>query len=259
MAAYKHKLQIRASDNYVDRKVGPSPIISMTKGTLAQQIGIAIRTARKRRGLVQRNIAEHVGVKTAAVGQWEIGTNLPSTENLVRTAEKLRVDPTALTRGELIYLGDDDLGDAEIVTDLTPANALGPMDLEVRGVAYGGDEGDFSFNGEVASYIRRPPGIANVRNVFALNLLSDSMEPRFSAGEVIVCGGREPVPGDDVVIEMFPENEGEAGKAFVKRLLRRTSKDIVVKQFNPERELIFDRYGVKTLWRVIPTKELLGF
>jgi phage repressor protein C with HTH and peptisase S24 domain len=168
-------------------------------------------------------------------------------------------DWNQLTKGELVYLGNDDLGDAEIVTDMTPAAALGPMDLAVRGVAYGGDEGDFTFNGDVASYLRRPPGIANVRNVFALNLLSDSMEPRFSAGEVIVCGGREPVPGDDIVIGMFPASDGEAGKAFVKRLVRRTSKDIVVKQFNPEKEITFDRFAVKTLWRVIPTKELLGF
>lgn len=243
----------------MDAQVTLVPIISMAKGEeLSHRIGVAIKTARKRRGYVQRNIAEHVGVAVAAVGQWEIGASRPTYDNLVKTADKLRVDPTALGRGELVFLDDDNLGDAEIVAEIaTPS--LGPMDLELRGASYGGDDGDFTFNGEVQGFVRRPPGIANVPNVFALHVLSTSMAPKFDPGEIIIVGGREPVAGDHVVIEMFPEHEGEAGKSFVKRLKNRTSKEIVVEQYNPPKEIVFDRFAIKTLWRVIPTKELLGF
>jgi phage repressor protein C with HTH and peptisase S24 domain len=243
----------------MDASLADVPIISMPKGdNLSHRIGVAIKTARKQRGFVQRNIAEHVGIAVAAVGQWEIGASRPSFDNLVKTAEKLRVDPTALGRGELVFLDGENLGDAEMVAEIAPP-AMGPMDLEVRGASFGGDDGDFTFNGEVNGFVRRPPGIANLRNVFALHVLSTSMVPKFEPGELIIVGGREPVPGDHVVIEMFPENEGEAGKSFVKKLIRRTAKEIVVEQYNPVKEITFDRFAVKALWRVIPTKELLGF
>lgn len=230
----------------------------MAKSDLALKIGTAIKTARKRRGLVQRNIAEKLKIEVAAVGMWESGKNLPSTENLVKAAEVLRVDPIALSRGELIFDDGDELADAEIITEPAPP-PTGPMDVQLLGVSYGGDDGDFEFNGEVSGYVRRPPGIASVRNVFALHVLSDSMVPRYDPGEVIYCGGREPVPGDHIVIETFPTNEGEAGKSFVKKLIKRTAKEVVVEQYNPPAQLTFDRYTVKNLWRVIPLKELIGF
>lgn len=234
------------------------PIISMPKGdSLSHKIGAAIKVARKRRGLVQRNIAEHLGIAVAAVGQWETGASRPNSDNLVKAAERLGIDSTALNRGELVFLDDENLGDAEIIAEIPPA--MGPMDVELRGVSYGGDDGDFTFNGEVQGYVRRPPGIASLRNVFALHVLSTSMVPKFEPGEVIIIGGREPVPGDHVVVETFPENEGEAGKAFVKKLERRTAKEIVVSQYNPPKEITYDRFAIKALWRVIPTKELLGF
>ncbi|KQS74084.1 repressor [Rhizobium sp. Leaf384] len=233
-------------------------MISMAKGEHATKIGIAIRTARKRRGLVQRNIAQQLGIDVAAVGMWETGRNLPSPENLLRTAEFLRVDPSALMRGDLVYQDDEALADAEVVSDGFVPN-LGPMDIEMLGVIYGGDDGDFTFNGTVAGYVRRPQGIANLKNVWATHVLGDSMVPKFDPGDVIYCGGREPVPGDCIVIELYPDNEGESTKAYVKLLKRRTAKEIITEQYNPKKEVIYDRYRVKNLWRVIPWKELLGF
>jgi phage repressor protein C with HTH and peptisase S24 domain len=230
----------------------------MAKNERSAKIGAAIRTARKRRGLVQREVSELLGVAVAAVGQWESGTNGPSADNLVRVAEVLRVNPLALMRGELVYEGEDALADAEIISTFAPV-PTGPMDVEIRGVSYGGDDGDFTFNGEVAGYVRRPPGIAHMRNVFALHVLSDSMVPRYDPGEVIYCGGREPVPGDHVVVETFPDREGEVGKAFVKKLVKRTAQEVVAEQYNPAKELKFDRSKVQRIWRVIPLKELIGF
>ncbi len=258
MLGYKHNLEIDTSENLIDAKAAYGPIISMAKRELPLKVGAAIRTARKRRGLVQRNIAEFLGIEVAAVGMWESGKNMPSAENSFRVAAFLNIDPVALSRGEVAYLKDDGLADAEIISDPAPLDA-GPKDVEMLGVTYGGDDGDFQFNGEVTEYVRRPPGIANVKNVFALYVLSDSMAPRYEPGEVIYCGTREPIPGDYVVIEMHPEIEGQPGKAFIKRLKQRTGKEIIVEQFNPPKLIPFDRYTVKNIWRVIPNKELFGF
>jgi phage repressor protein C with HTH and peptisase S24 domain len=230
----------------------------MAKSDLSIKIGTAISTARKRRGFVQRHIAEALGVQVAAVGQWEIGKNTPSMDNLLKVAEFLRIDAIALSRGEILYEDDAALADVEIVGDPAPEN-LGALDVELLGVAYGGEDGDFTFNGQVNGYVRRPSGISRLRNVFATNVMSDSMSPRYEPGEIIYLGGREPTPGDYVVIEMHPDEEGQVGKAFIKKLKRRTASEIITEQFNPPKEVIFDRYRMKNLWRVIPWSELLGF
>ncbi|PAQ09115.1 phage repressor protein C [Mesorhizobium temperatum] len=232
---------------------------AMAKTSLSIKVGAAIRKARKQRGLVMRHIAEHNETDVAAVGNWETGRNLPKTENLLKTAAFLRVDPVALGRGEVVFLDDaDNVADAEIVTDAAPLPA-GPMDIELLGAAVGGDDGDFTFNGEVAGYVQRPPGIAHLRKVFALHVLSDSMVPRYEPGEMLYCGGRDAVPGDHVVIEMFPEENERNGKAFIKKLVKRTAAELVVEQYNPPKTLIFNRYAIKHVWRVIPLKELLGY
>jgi phage repressor protein C with HTH and peptisase S24 domain len=233
----------------------------MEKAERAKRVGNAIRQARKQRAKVMREVAERIGVNVAAVGNWEGGHNLPSTDNLIQVADFLGVDATALGRGEVVFLeeaGEEKPSDAEFVTT-AGLPTVGPMDVELMGIAVGGDDGDFTFNGEVAGHVRRPPGIAHLRNVFALHILSDSMVPRYYPGELIYVGGREPVPGDYVVIEMFPEEGAKAGKAYVKHLLRRTASDVIVRQHNPDKEITYNRYEVKRVWRVIPYTELLGF
>ncbi|MER9232198.1 helix-turn-helix transcriptional regulator [Mesorhizobium sp. M0622] len=231
----------------------------MVKTALSVKVGAAIRRARKQRGLVMRHIAEHNDTDVAAVGNWETGRNLPKTENLLKTAAFLRVDPVALGKGEVVFLEDSGpVADAEIVTDPGPLPA-GPMDIQLLGTAVGGDDGDFTFNGQPAGYVQRPPGIRHLRNVFALHVLSDSMVPRYEPGEMIYCGGREAVPGDHVVIETLPEENEHNGKAFIKKLVKRTAAELIVEQYNPPKTLTFNRYAIKNVFRVIPLKELLGY
>lgn len=236
-------------------------MLVMEKSDRAELVGQAIRRARKQQGKVMREVAEHLGVNVAAVGNWEGGQNLPSHDNLVRTAEFLGVDAVALGRGEVKFLAVDDQnppGDAEFVTPAIPA-AMGALDVPIMGNTVGGEDGDFTFNGEVAGMARRPPGILHLRNVFALHVLSESMVPRYDPGELIFVGGREPVPGDHVVIEMFPEEGSTVGKSYIKKLMRRTAKEVIVQQYNPLKDYSFDRYAIKQIWRVIPPRELLGF
>jgi phage repressor protein C with HTH and peptisase S24 domain len=234
-------------------------MLAMTKSDRAVKIGAAIRLARKRRGKVMRELAEHIGVETAAVGNWENGHNLPSTDNLLKLADFLHVGSSELGRGEVRFLDEQpELSDAEIVTDPAPFQG-GPRDVRVLGASVGGDDGDFTFNGQVIGYVRRPPGIATLNDVFAVHVIGDSMEPRFEPGDMIYCSTRTPVPGDDIVIEMFPAEGETVGKAFIKRLVRRTKSEIVCRQYNPARELVFSPYEVKSVFRVIPLRELVGF
>jgi phage repressor protein C with HTH and peptisase S24 domain len=101
--------------------------------------------------------------------------------------------------------------------------------MDVRGVAQGGKDGAFYFE-DVISQVRRPPGIQRAKNVTALNVCGDSMEPRYRAGVLVYVQLREPIAGDDVVVELYPEHEGDAPKAFLKELVEITPRRIVCKQ-----------------------------
>lgn len=133
---------------------------------------------------------------------------------------------------------------------------LGNEWMDLLGVAEGGPDGSFSL-GEVIDHVRRPPGLRKAKDAAALNVVGDSMVPRFKPGELIYVTKRPPAPGDDVVIELYEEIEGTGQKTFLKELVRKTGLRIFCKQHNPETEIEFDAGEVKTLWRVVPLRELL--
>jgi len=127
------------------------------------------------------------------------------------------------------------------------------------GNAVGGRDADFFLNGDVIDHVRRPPGIARAKGVFAIYVVGDSMFPRFAEGELIYATTlRKPAIGDDVIVELLPPHDGAQSAGYLKRLVRQTPTKIVVSQFNPTKTPEFDLRRVKAVHRVIPWTELLG-
>lgn len=60
-------------------------------------IGNNLKNLRKNRGLSQELLAEKIGVSRQAVSKWETDATIPSTANLIKLADILGVDLTALT------------------------------------------------------------------------------------------------------------------------------------------------------------------
>lgn len=73
-------------------------------------IGDRIRAARKRVGMTQRVLAEHLGVDKSAVAQWENEITGIKTANLIETARILGIRPSELlggsTRDDQLVLDD---------------------------------------------------------------------------------------------------------------------------------------------------------
>lgn len=137
----------------------------------------------------------------------------------------------------------------------------GPRDIEELGITVGGDGEDdsaFEFNGQVIDYVKRPIGILDRKDVFALRVSNSSMEPKYEDGERVYVEKRRPAIRDFVVVELKPREEGRAGKSFIKRLVAMDAAKITVEQYNPRGLLEFGRHEVKTLYRVIPERELRG-
>lgn len=237
-----------------------------------RQMANWIRDVRKERTITLEKLAELTGLSPSFISRMEAGKRGVSLEHAVTIARALSVDVGRITDEygkEQVEAAERALpepverdaappSDAVFISGALP-RPTGPRDVEKLGVAAAGEDGDFQFNGEVIDYVTRPRGLAGRPGVFALEVISDSMYPAYRKGDVIFCDRLDPKIDDDVVIETFPENGETAGKAYVKRLKRRTKSALVVEQFNPPGDLTFDPYAIKHLWRVVPNRELHGY
>ena len=225
-------------------------------------LGAALRTARKAKGLGLKDVAKVAEVTAQAVGQWERGENGPAMAKLLAVGKLLDLDVNSLVQGRtespkphIIRPSGPEPSEVEKISEGWPNT--GERTVNVRGVAVGGDDGFFYF-GDVIDRVKRPPGIANAKDVEALNVAGESMVPRFGPGELIYIQLRPPAPGDDIVVELYPEKDGDQPKGFLKRLVRRTGLRLYCQQFNPPADIEFDMGEVKNVWRVLTLRDLLG-
>lgn len=73
------------------------------------------------------------------------------------------------------------------------------------------------------------------------------MSPRYEDGEVcFVDPGRRVKRGDYVIAQIRTEEHGPL-LAYVKKFIRHNAEELVLAQFNPEKELRFPAYQVVTV------------
>ena len=91
---------------------------------------------------------------------------------------------------------------------------------------------------EVLDHIARPPFLQMDAESYALEIVGDSIAPRFEPGERAFVSPLSPVRiGDDVVVQLKstgdPPTTGTAS-ALIKRLTKRSPDFVELRQFNPE-------------------------
>ncbi len=228
-----------------------------------------IRQGLKRPGKSQDGLAAALGVHPAQISRLLAGTRRLRVDELAAISAYLGVTPETGAPLASPMSTDDDGAALDPAHLNTGRRATAPTfgdltrDLPVRGVAIGGEHGrgDFRFNGEVVDHLRRPPRLGGAKDAFVIYLTGDSMFPRFKEGApVYIHPGQPPRVGDDVLVELHPEREGEAGAAMVKILVARTSTKLKLAQYNPATTKIeLDMRKVKNVFRVVPYEELLNF
>lgn len=144
-----------------------------------------------------------------------------------------------------------------------PDEKLAPaaVDVPVYGVAAGNGSGDGSFRLQehAVDYVRRPPGVAHAKDVYAVYVTGESMYPAHRHGALLfVAPGRPISIGDDVLVCLYPKEQGEPEEYLVKRLVRRTASGTIVEQFNPPLNLEFSAERIKHLHKVLEARELVG-
>jgi hypothetical protein len=138
---------------------------------------------------------------------------------------------------------------------------LGHMasDVPLYGTAMGGDgNGEFEMNGTVIDHVARPPGIHGRGDVFALNVVGDSMWPWRKPNSLIyVERDRAPSVNDHVVVELRPIAGSSVRQTVVKLLVGISAKTLKLAQYRPAKEFDVDRKTVFRVYRVLEWDELM--
>jgi hypothetical protein len=137
---------------------------------------------------------------------------------------------------------DPAAGSGSFLLHTAPNLHTQPHDVPVRGTARGDNDGkgDFAFNGEVAGYVRRLPGLSGVNDAFALYVQGSSMSPWREEGGLVYINPHRPARvGDHVVVEMRPTQDGEPGVVWLKKLIGRSPDgSLTLAQYNPRDDRI---------------------
>lgn len=235
-----------------------------------QKIAARLREARIAAGYASSaKAAEAMGVKPPGYAHHENGTRGLSRGADIRYAKFFRVNVEWLLTGQ----GPMRKGQAvEPADPLPPPNVdlstaievprpnTMPYDLPVYGVAVGGSDGDFSLNGDVVDRARRPPGLLGNKSAFAVYVRGDSMEPRHLQGDLLYVDPARPArSGDDVLVELKPSRPGEPGPAYIKQLVTQGPVRVVLRQFNPAKDITLPGDKILRISKILKLADLLGF
>lgn len=104
--------------------------------------------------------------------------------------------------------------------------------MPILGLAVGGENGwCYEMNGTINEYVEIPAELFNVQNPFGIYMVGESMEPRYYQGEILHIHPNRPVQLHDFVLV-----ERHDGRAAVKHLVKRTSKEYTLRQYNPQKD-----------------------
>jgi len=181
--------------------------------TKALHVGSRIETARIKAGINQSELARRLGVSPQSIQQWEKGKTAPKSARLRSLSLALGVSQSWLLNG-----GDN-------VKDFVPP-------LTMRGVplvnyVQAGQWTEAVEGARDAEVVSCP--VACSKSTFALEVVGESMEPVYMAGDVIFVDPEvEAANGDDVVAAL--EDEDQA--TFKRLVMEPGSKKL--KALNPD-------------------------
>lgn len=129
---------------------------------------------------------------------------------------------------------------------LSKAELVKDNDLPIFASARGGlIEDSMIVTSEPIDHVKRPSPLSSVRGAYGVYVIGDSMSPVYEQGDLLLVNPHVPPrPGDDVIL--CSANGNGEHYAIVKRLIKSTSEEWHLRQFNPpagqEGEFFLDKY-----------------
>lgn len=128
--------------------------------------------------------------------------------------------------------------------------------IDVNGMAECGPDGWSLWNGEQVARVLRPPCLAGVPKGYAVFAVGASMEDRYHPGELVYIHPGKPVgPGDYVLVQLHPKEDGEGPRAFLKRLVKRSGPRVILEQLNPKKTFELKADEIVSIHKVVGSGE----
>lgn len=134
-----------------------------------------------------------------------------------------------------------------------------PADIPVMGTVAGSlGEGAFLLESGEIDYVRRPRALAKTKDIYAFYVVGDSMEHRFFEGDLIYVSERRPVRIGDYVVVQVQNGENDCTQAYLKRLIKRCPKILVLEQHNISAIIDIPMKNVISIHRILTINDLYG-
>lgn len=203
-------------------------------GMLSQWLQISLKGAR----VSQTELARRL---TLALGR---SIDRAAVNKMTKNRRKIAADELLAIEGILGMTAPREAAELSLVTE-TPNAIVGPRlditrnKIPVYGQAVAGVDGEFIMNGNLVAYVDAPDNVDASKGAFGVYVSGDSMEPRYYDGETVYADPtKRPLKGKFVVAQIL-SRDGEPPYAFIKRFVSHNADELVLSQFNPQKELRF--------------------
>ncbi|GAB2176938.1 hypothetical protein DLREEDagr8_24960 [Dongia sp. agr-C8] len=218
-----------------------------------------MKELREQAGLTMRAVSEALGWSLTRYQHYEDRYKrrfLPF--ELARDLEAIFV-PHGVESGAVLGLAGIESGQpVNQRRETAPARAAATQaqrDLPVMGTvtmsATRGDGDGFLFiQGEAKEFVERPANLKGVFNALALYMDGDVMEPRYYAGELLYVNPNRPLTKNCFVAVELADGQG-----LIRQFLRRNEDEVVLRQFNPAKDLHLKAGNVRRIVRITGAAE----
>ncbi len=134
--------------------------------------------------------------------------------------------------------------------NFTPVAAANPRGgkrgLPVFGAAKGGWDGSLVDWENPAEWLPVPPELLGVNEAFAMFVTGDSMEPRYSHGDMVYCHPSRPATRGCYVVVVK-----KSGDTLIKQFVRQQDGQLELRQFNPESTTELPLTDISSIYRIV--------
>ena len=225
-----------------------------------------IKNSRIAAKMTQEELARAVGKTRNAVTQWESGASRPRLNTLEKIAEALEVSVDWLLTGNTPNVAETEktrtnskMSDVKFTNGTLSPRQYMPQEVPVMGTAAcNSDNGSFKLDTSIIDYVHRPPALLMTKDIYALYVEGDTMEPRFKAGDLVFVHPRKPVRIGDSVVVQIAKTIDEPIASMIAVMAKRTSHDVFLQKYNPDQIINFDNANIVSIHKIFEMRELFG-
>lgn len=206
-----------------------------------------LRELRQEKGFTLEMVAEALGLSTSQISRIERGERNPRQIDVEKMMALYNEAPRP--KAQLREMGKPEVSAPFQVPEESEQR------MPILGVANGGPDGQIVFDNSPIEFVKTPDYLIGVRGAYAVYVQGESMTPRFKPGERLDIHPHKPARrGDDVVVQLYSETEEGPLEGYVKEYVTRTPTTLVLRQFNPVKEIEVDIKRVRAIHVIVGHK-----